>query len=192
LIAFVDGDVWGKPYKIVMRRLGRFKQIPRIELPGRVANIVSALFPDIAAELGHLESQDEGTIPQVSIEELVASASSLPSRKAPGLDKLPNEFIKAVATLEPQYFCRLFNSCLEEEAFPARWKRAKLVLLLKPGKPLDSPAAYRPICLLDGCGKLLEKLIVSRLRQYWSATPPWPTANTGLGQDGLPKTLWRN
>lgn len=28
------------------------------------------------------------------------------------------------------------------------------------------PSSYRPICLLDDCGKLLEKVVVSRLRDY--------------------------
>lgn len=30
---------------------------------------------------------------------------------------------------------------------------------------MDNPTSYRPTCLLDGCGKLLEKLIVLRLRE---------------------------
>jgi hypothetical protein len=45
LIATVDSDVWGKPYKIVMRRLRRPRPIPGIELPGRLKGIVNGLFP---------------------------------------------------------------------------------------------------------------------------------------------------
>lgn len=45
LIATVDTNIWGKPYRMFTKRLGRRKQIPGIELPGRLAGIVDALFP---------------------------------------------------------------------------------------------------------------------------------------------------
>lgn len=50
--------------------------------------------------------------------------------------------------------------------FPESWKIGKLVLLNKPGKPLVNPSSYRPISLLDGCGKLIEKIVVSKLRSH--------------------------
>ena len=50
--------------------------------------------------------------------------------------------------------------------FPDRWKIQKLVLLPKPGKPPGYPASYRPICLLDTVGKLLERLILNRLTTF--------------------------
>ena len=45
--------------------------------------------------------------------------------------------------------------------FPNRWKTGRLVLLPKPPGQLR---AYRPLCLLDTAGKLLEQLILARLR----------------------------
>lgn len=45
---------------------------------------------------------------------------------------------------------------------------ASLVLLPKPGRTLDDPAAYRPLCMLDASGKLFEKLLVKRLRDNYS------------------------
>lgn len=41
-----------------------------------------------------------------------------------------------------------------------------MVLLLKGGKPLNEPFSYRPVCLLDNMGKLLERLIADRLTQH--------------------------
>lgn len=35
----------------------------------------------------------------------------------------------------------------------------------KTYKPLDFVSVYRPICLLDGCGKLLDYLTLTRLRK---------------------------
>lgn len=66
----------------------------------------------------------------------------------------------------PGFFATIFNSCIGEACFPADWKLARLVLLHKPGKPLDSPSAYRPLCMLDTVSKLFEKLITFRLREH--------------------------
>lgn len=42
-------------------------------------------------------------------------------------------------------------------------KRAKIIALLKPGKPHDDPKSYRPISLLNILYKLLERLLHSRI-----------------------------
>jgi hypothetical protein len=38
--------------------------------------------------------------------------------------------------------------------------------LRRGNKPLDAPSSYRPLCLLDCLGKLFEKTIDNRLRQF--------------------------
>ena len=57
-----------------------------------------------------------------------------------------------------------FNSCNREGRFFADWKKQRLVLLRKGSKPLKEASSYRPICLLDTMGKLLEELIIQRLQ----------------------------
>lgn len=54
---------------------------------------------------------------------------------------------------------------LFSERFPVEWKRARLVLIKKPGRSVEEPAAYRPICLLNAGGKLFERLLLSRLEE---------------------------
>ena len=61
-----------------------------------------------------------------SIQELKTAASRMSPGKSPGLDGIPNEVLK-----NPQLLLRVYNKCLAEETFPARWKRQKLVLILK-------------------------------------------------------------
>ena len=41
-----------------------------------------------------------------------------------------------------------------------------MVLLRKGNKPLRVASSYRPICLLDTMGKLLEELILQRLQAH--------------------------
>ncbi|XP_070067110.1 uncharacterized protein [Drosophila virilis] len=39
----------------------------------------------------------------------------------------------------------------------------RLVLIPKPGKELDDPSSYRPLCMLDTMGKIFERIICNRL-----------------------------
>ena len=61
---------------------------------------------------------------------------------------------------------RAFNCCLEEGKFYQQWKKQRLLLLRKGNKPVDETSSYRPLCLLDTMGKLLEGLILLRLEKY--------------------------
>lgn len=168
MIRTIDSDVWGKPYKIVMKRLTKHSPATGIELPGRIENIVNALFPTRPARRNITEPiPDAPTLDLlVSEGEIIEAAISLPNHKAPGPDNIPNEIIKVAVATDPKRFQQLFNKCLTEKRFPSPWKSGKLVLIPKLGKPPDSPSAYRPICLMDGCGKLLEKLLVAKMRDH--------------------------
>lgn len=64
----------------------------------------------------------------------------------------------------------VFNSYLREDTFPGRWKRARLALIAKPGKLVGVPSSYRPLCLLDDVGKILESLLVVRMQAHMAAT----------------------
>jgi len=46
------------------------------------------------------------------------------------------------------------------------WKTAKLVLVRKNGKPLSEPSTYRPLCMINTAGKLLEKIVEARIRDF--------------------------
>jgi len=168
LISLVDSDVWGKPYKVVMKRLRQNGQNWGIELPGRLESIVNGLFPTGEPFVRDLMTTETVYTTPFSLGEIETAAKSLPNKKAPGPDEIPNEVIKVAVACFPQRFSEVYNECWSKGRFPATWKTGRLVLLNKPGRPLDSPSAYRPICLLDGCGKLLEKLVVSRLRNHTS------------------------
>jgi hypothetical protein len=79
----------------------------------------------------------------------------------------------------------LFTRCLKEGVYPPIWRTARLVLLRKEGRPIDSPSAYRPICLLDEVGKLLERVIAvwrprGDLGHPRSGCPVGTTANTSF------------
>lgn len=167
LITTVDSDPWGKPYKMVMKRLRRPRPITELELTGGLENVVNALFPTGNPPTWVCPPNYSAVgQPEFSANEIVAAAHSLPNRKAPGPDGIMNELIKVAASCHPRRFQKALNRCWIEGCFPTSWKNGKLVLVPNLGKPLVSPSAFRPICLLNGCGKLLEKLLIARLRAH--------------------------
>ena len=69
----------------------------------------------------------------------------------------------------PSHLTGVFNTVLKEGVFPTRWKKARLALIPKPGKPVGQPSSYRPLCLLDTVGKIFERTIVDRLENHFRA-----------------------
>lgn len=53
--------------------------------------------------------------------------------------------------------------CLKKGHFPNAWKHGNLVLFNKEGKSKIA-GSYRPICLLDAWGKVLDRLLTRRLQ----------------------------
>ena len=90
----------------------------------------------------------------------------LKAHTAPGIDGVLNEILKEVIVVYPEILLEAFNSCLREEKFFDEWKRQRLVFLRKLEKPLEETASYRPKCLLDTMGKLLEESILQQLQSH--------------------------
>jgi hypothetical protein len=71
----------------------------------------------------------------------------------------------------------MYNECLRKGIFPKRWKRAKLIPIVKPGKESSEQVTkYRPISLLNKEGKIMEKLFISRIN-YWAYSTQFINAN---------------
>ena len=99
-----------------------------------------------------------------TLEELKRAGGMLKANTAPGMYGVLNEILKEVIEAYPGILLEAFNSCLREGRFFVDWKKQRLVLLRKGNRPLGVPSSYRPICLLDTMGKLLEELILQRLQ----------------------------
>lgn len=59
-----------------------------------------------------------------------------------------------------------YNSCLRSGKFLSRKKITCLALLPKLNKPEGLPSSYRPLCLLDDVGKILEILLVRTMEEH--------------------------
>ena len=62
--------------------------------------------------------------------------------------------------------CNL-NGCRREGVLTKRWKKARIVPIVKTGKEgSDEVNKFRPISLLDSGGKVLEKLLINRINYH--------------------------
>lgn len=160
LCSDLDRDIWGRAYKLVRKKFG----IPKPTLPLElVERCVDKLFPTVGGFTNVTASFDE-PVCGFSKEEVVLAARKLGNKRSPGPDGVPPEVVKIAAKTETEQLRMVFNGLLESGCFPACWKRARLVLLLKPGKSATDPSGYRPLCLLDAVGKLYEQLLLTRLQ----------------------------
>jgi len=61
----------------------------------------------------------------------------------------------------------LYKACLREGVFPKRWKKARIITIVKPDKEgRDEVNKFRPISLLNSGGKVLEKLLINRINHH--------------------------
>ncbi|CAB0030665.1 unnamed protein product [Trichogramma brassicae] len=143
---------------------------PRGVSPGEpelVRRAVSTLFPRVTTLRISLPARTyEEWIPEVSVRELRGACRTVRDQAAPGPDGFPNLALKAAVGTRMDVFRRVFMAFLREGCFPARWKRQRLVLMLKPSKPAFEPSSYWPLCMLDTAGKLLERIIADRLEAF--------------------------
>ena len=160
----VEEDPWGEGYKIVT---GKFQPIDPSTLPSKSEKLKIAedLFPEGPSFEREIFDVAENDIPQFTEEELKTAISRVKGRKAPGPDGLPPEAVKLFVLKNIKICLAMFNVCLLSGIFPLLWKISKLLLLPKPRKTPDSPLSFRPICLINVLGKILERLIVVRLIQ---------------------------
>ena len=89
------------------------------------------------------------------------------SNKAPGIDTITNSMIKKLPLSALLHIIQIFNLCISLGYFPSCWKIARVTFIHKPGKPKSNPSSYRPISLLSCLGKLFERIIATRLLNYF-------------------------
>jgi len=179
LLQKLDENPWGRPYQIVRNKLRRWVP-PHTETleTSLLDKVLGALFPRSSGETSIWEEEPstEGEWSEeleVSMEELAGAVKRMRAKNtAPGPNGVPGKVWALALKHIGQETRNLFNRCLQEGVFPPAWRRAKLVLLRKENKPADTPAGYRPICLLDEEAKLLERIIAGRLVQHLEEVGP--------------------
>ena len=164
-------ETWKKAksasFEIVTKRLVTRRKTIGLDNADRAKYIVRSLFPHVEPS----QRQDRSSCvvrrkELFTLEELKRAGWRLKANTAPGIDGVPNEILKEVIGAYPEILLAALNSCLREGRFFVDWKKQTLVLLSKGKKALEDASSYRPICLLDTMGKLLEEMILQRLQGH--------------------------
>lgn len=84
--------------------------------------------------------------------------------KAPGFDGIINLVLKNLNNKAYIQLSHIFNACLQLHYFPQKWKEATILAFHKPGKDPKNTCSYRPISLLPTMSKILENIILDRIK----------------------------
>jgi len=99
----------------------------------------------------------------LGVEEGEAVLRLLKNVKAASEDGILPEFLKHMGIKGKFWLERLFSSVKNNNTLPKQLREAKVIAILKPGKPGD-PKSYRPISLLSVVYKLFETVLLVRIQ----------------------------
>ena len=91
--------------------------------------------------------------------EFAAALQHLKPGKAPGPDSIFPELILHAGAALKSWLRDFLTSCLRRLKISKIWRRALVVAIPKPGKPMGDPKSYRTISLLCVPYKIVERLI---------------------------------
>ena len=97
--------------------------------------------------------------------EILAIVKSFSSSKATGPCSIQSSFLHSASSFFIPVLTKLINKSLCEGIFPDLLKSAKVCPIFKKGN-FDECGNYRPISLLSNIGKILEKVMYSRVSNF--------------------------
>ena len=101
-----------------------------------------------------------------SPEEIALMYKKLKNKKSSGSDGISNEILKCCSPVVEEHLCKAFNEYLKIGIFPECLKCAKVIALHKKCDYSD-PENYRPISLLSSLSKVFEKLLYTRVIDFF-------------------------
>ena len=92
-------------------------------------------------------------------QEFAAALKHLKPGKAPGPNSICQEPTTHAEAALKSWLCSFLSFCLRHLKIPKIWRRALVVAIPKPKRPVEDPKSYRPISLLCVLYKIFERLI---------------------------------
>ncbi|GAB1869618.1 Reverse transcriptase [Camponotus japonicus] len=177
LIATIDKDPWGLPYKLIMGKIRRTNPTLSETLDeASLDRLLNSLFPKESGKFlktvpsplpSIIYTRDEEEQAEVNIAEMFRLVKKRPSKNvAPGPDNLKFSVWKKIPGNMLGYLGKLLTICFKLGIFPEQWKIATLVLIPKGTETIPEKVKARPICLLNEIGKIFERAIANRLNDW--------------------------
>lgn len=113
-------------------------------------------------------------------EEIRRVIKSIKSKKSVGPDAIPSIVLKKLPNSAHECLAKLINCILSIGYYPSSWKAAHVIPIRKPGKPANEAKSFRPISLLNGLSKIIEKVIHARIVKYCDQNDLLPNSQFGF------------
>lgn len=109
---------------------------------------------------------------EVSAEEIKLATSALKNHKAPGSDNIPAEIYKVLGNTTMEHLKAVFNQIWNTGVAPQDFRNAQIVNLFKNKGSASDCGNYRGISLLSTGGKILARVMASRLLKHMNLIIP--------------------
>ena len=136
-----------------------------------------------------LPKQDARLTAPVRPTEMAKAVGSLKNGKAAGRDGVYPDMLSHLGPRTREWLCSALTDVILTGNYPQIWRSALVVAILKPGKPADDPASYRPISLLSCLFKLLERIVLNRIKGFVTLAVPKEQAGFQEGRDTTEQVL---
>ena len=122
-------------------------------------------------------------------QEFAAALKNLKPGKAPGPDSICPELITHAGAALKSWLCGFLSSCLRHLKIPKVWRRALVVAIPKPKKPVEGSKSYRPISLDCVPYEILQRLIHARVEPIVDPLLPREQAGFRRGRSTVDQTV---
>jgi ribonuclease HI len=112
------------------------------------------------------QNPDSSMTTPFTMMELDSAIKKLKNKKAPGKDSITNEMIKNLGPTARSRLLLIFNQSWSSGKIPDNWREAIIIPIRKKEKEKTSKSSYRPISLLSCVGKVMERMVNTRLMKY--------------------------
>ena len=113
-----------------------------------------------------LPKTDSQITSPISAEDMSEAIKSIKNGKAAGIDGIYPDMITHLGPKAKEWLATAMTDVISKSKYPQEWKHARVIAILKPGKPATEPSSYRPISLLCCLYKLLERILLTRITPY--------------------------
>ena len=111
------------------------------------------------------DNQDNITGKTIDLKEIIPVLKNINVTKSSAVRHMSSMVLKDAFLAVPDKLCKIYNCSLERQIFPKAWKTSMVIPVPKVRQPKYA-SQLRPISLLSLPGKILERIIGTRLNKY--------------------------
>ena len=118
-----------------------------------------------------------------TLDEMEEAKASLKLKRSPGPDKITNEMLLHLGPKANSKLLQIYNNSWKTGHIPQSWREATMIPVHKKGKNRKDVNSYRPISLLSCIGKLLERMVNTRLTWHLERNNIYANEQAGFRQN---------